>query len=151
MSLRVRLRLPSKQETLTLPTPATIRSLLEGIQGFVGGELDEIGIKHGYPPKQVDLNREPWDMDVSTLGIKNGETLIVSAESTVAEKPAAAPPERTFTPSQGSFTRSIPPASPRVRPSEPPEIPVEGGSVVLRIMADDNSCMYILLYLLIQV
>lgn len=151
MSLRVRLRLPSKQETLTLPTPVTVRTLLEGIQEFVGGELDQIGIKLGYPPKQVDLNPEQWDMDVSALGIKNGESLIVSAESTVAEKPAAPSPERTFTPSQDTFTKSIPPASSRVRPSEPPEIPVEGGSVVLRIMADDNSCMYILLHLLIQV
>jgi hypothetical protein len=40
----------------------------------------------------------------------------------------------------------VKPASPPKRgPSvqdEPPEISVEGGTIVLRIMEDDNSCMY---------
>ena len=79
-SFRVRLRLPSKQETLTLPPPVTIRNLLEAIQSFVGGEQSQISLRFGYPPKQVELgSEEEWDKDVGTIGIKNGETLIVAS------------------------------------------------------------------------
>jgi len=169
-SFRVRLRLPSKQETLTLSPPVSIRALLEGVQSNVGGDISQIGLKLGYPPKQVDLGASSkWDEDVSTIGIKNGETLIVTtsepSEETEPELPeskpvataaaASGPVKRNFTTFQDTISkessenvpmqRNTPSPPKRGRPSaqdEPPEIPVEGGSVVMRIMADDNSCMY---------
>jgi hypothetical protein len=174
-SFRVRLRLPSKQETLTLPPPVTIRALLEGVQSFVGGDIDRIGLKFGYPPKEVNLgDSASWDEDVSTIGLKNGETLIVTTsgepkeptaeqpgeskvESTPAQLLTSPPvqPKRDYAATQNMLTPGIDPTqenpsqAKRGRSSaedEPPEIPVEGGSVVLRIMADDNSCMYIHLF-----
>ena len=169
-SLRIRLRLPSKQETLTLPTPVTIRALLEGIQSFIGGDLDRIEIRFGYPPKQANLsNTAEWDKDVSTIGIKNGETLIVTtsleqpketghdmpSSHPVDPAPSIVPPKRDFAAFQDTSTKvsdtlssqtEVPLSKKRVGPSaqdEPPEIPVDAGTVVLRIMADDNSCMYV--------
>jgi hypothetical protein len=175
---RVRLRLPSsKQETLTLPRPVTIRSLLEGIQPFVNVDVTQIELRVAYPPKSLELG-EPsqWDRNVQEIGIKNGEGLVVRVNeestriqptapasiSTITSKsPAvldAAPPSSVVEPSiatppnpfvmpRAERTQSpAKPASPAKRgPSvqeEPPEIPLEGGTIVLRVMEDDNSCMY---------
>ena len=174
MSLfRVRLRLPSsKQETLSLPGPVTIRSLLEGIQPFVDTDLAQIRLRLVYPPKALDLgDPSEWDRNVKAIGINNGEGIVVriateSSEQTVEiSEPATSqpvfmepakqsPPDSK--PEQISFgktklERPISPVKPassekrKQRPfsqEEPPEIPVEGGYIVLRVMKDDNSCMY---------
>lgn len=173
---RVRLRLPSsKQETLSLARPVTIRALLQGIQPFVDADLTHIGLRFVYPPKQIDLgSTAEWDRNVKEIGINNGEGLVVRVttgeKSTEADSQPSAPIDTSatqepisvqpvkpkFTTFQNLFVESkeeghVSPAkskSPARRdrgPSvqeEPPEIPVEGGSVVLRVMEDDNSCLY---------
>jgi ubiquitin thioesterase OTU1 len=142
---RLRLRLPSsKQETLSLSSPVTIRTLLDGIQPFLQVDITQIGLKVGYPPKPLDLGAaDTWGRDVNDIGIKSGETLVVTIEETVEEPVIPAQPavsaKRQLTP-----TKSASPSK-RGRGSveeEPPEIPVEGGSVILRVMEDDNSCMF---------
>jgi ubiquitin thioesterase OTU1 len=169
-TFRVRLRLPSsKQETLSLPSPVTIQALLEGIQPFVDVDMNQIRLRLAYPPKAIDVGSPTeWHRNVKEIGINNGEGLVVriggeatSAESTSADIPTQhepPPPEpvqpvpvqqKPSFPNTFSVTQPVAPvkpASPVKRgPSvqdEPPEISVEGGTVVLRIMADDNSCMY---------
>ena len=177
---RVRLRLPSsKQETLTLSRPVTIKSLLEGIQPFVNVDITQIGLRVAYPPKSLELgNPSEWDRNVKEIGINNGEGLVVrinvesstgteptapASPSPVSSKPPpvaiAAPPAPVVEPSMATpvnpfvMPRAERPQSPakRVSPAkrgpsvqeEPPEIPLEGGTIVLRVMEDDNSCMYI--------
>jgi predicted transport protein len=166
---RVRLRLPSsKQETLTLPRPVTIRALLEAIKPFVDVEVSQIRLKLAYPPKPIDLGTpDQWDRNVSDIGISNGEGLVLTiSDSTdiptpetksLSEPPVSVQPMRPIVaPFQNPFeglaavekrpltpSKSSSPAK-RVRVNdEPPEIPVDGGTIVLRIMEDDNSCMYI--------
>jgi hypothetical protein len=166
---RVRLRLPSsKQETLSLTSPVTIQALLDAIQPFVDVDITKIGLRLAYPPKPLDLgSQEDWNRPVQEIGIKNGEGLVVTVEgpmtpvdlaATVVPSPTIAIPmtdARSIVPqrteSSVSSKRPLTPVkstSPLKRgrgPSvqeEPPEIPVEGGSVVLRVMEDDNSCMY---------
>jgi len=179
---RVRLRLPSsKQETLTLPRPVTIQSLLEGIQPFVDVDMTQIGLRLAYPPKAIELgDPSKWGRNVKEIGINNGEGLVVriNSESTGTNPtppsssltdslkspsvPDSAPPppavvvqppvstapnafvmpraERPQSPSKSATPAKRGPSV----PEEPPEIPLEGGTVVLRIMEDDNSCMYII-------
>ena len=102
---RVRLRLPSsKQETLTLSRPVTIKSLLEGIQPFVNVDITQIGLRVAYPPKSLELgNPSEWDRNVKDIGINNGEGLVVriNAESSTGTEPTA-------------------PASPSLDSSKPP-------------------------------
>lgn len=171
MSFRVRLRLPSsKQETLALSQPVTIRSLLEGIQPFVDVDPSKIELRLVYPPKQLDLGPpSQWDRDVKSVGINNGEGLVVSVgtgndETSLAPSSSrlSPPPSKPAdpTPAKAVQTPHLETVVERPRVSEkvmlqssrarqvrlddePPEIDVEGGSVILRIMADDNSCLYI--------
>lgn len=170
---RLRLRLPSsKQETLSLTRPITIRTLLEAIKPFVDVELSQISLKQTYPPKPINLGSpEEWDRDVSEIGISNGDGLVVSisengisnekkdipppsdvkpVKTEKAVKPIVAPFQNPFGGLLGAEKRPLTPTraespTPAKRSrvdEEPPEIPVEGGTVVLRIMEDDNSCMY---------
>jgi hypothetical protein len=167
---RVRLRLPSsKQETLSLPYPVTIRTLLEAIRPFVEVDTTQIGLKIAYPPKQLDLGSpEEWDREVKQVGISSGEALVVTIEE---NKPSTPTKQTDVAIPQSVLSQPVPTKMPRFdtlfsesmdeRPlkqarrnsplkrdrgssvqEEPPEIPVEGGTVVLRIMADDNSCLY---------
>lgn len=177
---RLRLRLPSsKQETLTLPQPVTIKSLLEGIQPFVNVDITQIELRVAYPPKGLELgDPSEWDRNVKEIGINNGEGLVVrvNGESTATPStttpappatsavssnppsvPNATPPAPVAQPSVATppnpfvMPRAERPQSPAKRASpvkrglsvqeEPPEIPLDGGTVVLRIMEDDNSCM----------
>ena len=196
MSFRVRLRLPSsKQETLTLQPPVTIRTLLDAIAAFLDNAAPEtIELRLSYPPKMVDIGGPgEWERDVRDVGINNGEGLIVkvreggatdaaTATTTATSSlvpdgalasnaaplasrgghPATAPapvnvPPRGASPSKPAAamgqTNSTADRSPLgvnssarrgspLKTDEPPEIEVEGGSVVLRIMEDDNSCMF---------
>jgi hypothetical protein len=171
-SFRVRLRLPSsKQETLSLPTPVTIRALLERIQPFVEVDLTQIGLRLAYPPKAFDLGSpSEWDRNVKDIGINNGEGLVViiteerpstttqptpPSQPNVAEPVSVQPTKPKSSNLKVSFNNIEHPvtlaksSSPSKRdrgPSvleEPPEIPLDGGTIVLRIMEDDNSCMYI--------
>jgi len=173
----MRLRLPSsKQETLTLPQPVTIKSLLEGIQPFVNVDVTQIELRVAYPPKNIELGKpSEWNRNVKDIGINNGEGLVVriNAESTDTSS-SGAPPSNVSTkaPSVPNVAAAVPvqqsvatPPNPFVMPraerpqtpakrglpatrgpsvqEEPPEVPLEGGTVVLRIMEDDNSCMYV--------
>ena len=169
-TFRVRLRLPSsKQETLSLPSPVTIRALLEAIQPLVDVDITQIRLRLAYPSKALELgNATEWHRNVKEIGINNGEGLFVriadeatSTESTTGEappqpeplppvpvQPVPVQPKASF-PNTFSVDRPVTPVkakSPAKRGppvlDEPPEIPVEGGTVVLRIMEDDNSCMY---------
>jgi hypothetical protein len=166
MSFRLRLRLPSsKQETLTLPSPVTIRTLLNTIAPLLNTDPHQIELRTIYPPKSIDLGSEDaWTRDIRDVGIQNGEGLIVSLrtptsaeeEETPTVVPAkkeeeAAKPSEAVKPSVpvAQTNRAIPVqkslrSSPlaRVNKDEPPEIEVEGGTVILRIMEDDNSCMF---------
>lgn len=172
-SFRARLRLPSsKQAMLTLPQPVTIRALLEGIQPFVGVDLTQIGLRLAYPPKVIELGRpDEWKRTVDEVGINNGEGLVVtivnetsntqhvSTSSPTTPQPVPSEPAPVHPPSppqtsMEQMNRSVTPdrrdlSAKRYEAAsiqeEPPEIPVEGGFVVPRIMEDDNSCMYFVL------
>lgn len=155
--MRVRIRGPSGQSTVTFEENTTIEALKQKIAEETS--LDAFEIKYGYPPKALNLDKYQPTQILSDLDVKlNGEQLIVSRVE------SQAPPH-----SQASIsTRTNPiPESTNIRPpissqhhrdqqqlsltrkqneemSDPPEIfiPDLGGSLVLRIMPDDNSCLF---------
>src|SRR5579859_3239172 len=195
---RARVRLPSsKQETLVLTRPVTIRGLLTSIHSLIEDvEISQIGLKIAYPSKAVDLGSpETWDRDITDIGIKNGQVLMVtiseetntetpqpnasvsarslsglvqSPTSTPVQTPSAPMPEpisvQPLKPRRPSFPESFgakPTAEKRPSNMSPttssptkrmkgvsvqdelPEVEIEGGTIVLRVMEDDNSCMYL--------
>lgn len=157
--MRVRIRGPSGQSTVTLDNDATVETLREMITAETS--LPSFHIKYSYPPKPLDLDRyEPTQL-LTGLDIKlNGEQLIVSAiESTSAKEPTisalssqplpatntthtserSSQPTKTTDPTPLSLTRRQ-----NEEMTDPPEVPVPdlGGKLVLRIMPDDNSCLF---------
>lgn len=137
--MRVRVRGPSGQSTVTLDDAATVHDLQAQIAENTG--LASYDVKYGYP------NLKPLDLDcfeptrrISDIGVNlNGESLII------APRESAAPPSVDA----GPVTQQPPqqlqePQNTQNTADEPPEIPSpeHGGTFVLRVMPDDNSCLF---------
>lgn len=178
--MRLRLRTPAGQKTLSLPEDAIIQSLQREIAEKTG--LDKYDVKYGYPPRPLDLEKYPSGTKLSDMGIQlDGEQLIVSrrpiAPSLPSPKKVEEPAENVTVPQDltqsksqvtapGTFSFADvgeAPSAPMHPPNsgaskslsltgkqnvvsslDSPEIPIpsHGGTMVLRIMPDDNSCLF---------
>jgi len=174
--MKLRIRGPTGQSTVTLDDESTVETLRKAITTET--TLAAYDVKYGYPPKSLALDRYPPATKLRDLEVRlNGEQLIVSksdtsesrgVSQTLQQSPrtvtkkdvSAAGPSRTSaarpsqqpsssTPSEPKMpSKSAPPLSlSRKNPfdmSDPPEIilPELGGTLVLRIMPDDNSCLF---------
>jgi ubiquitin thioesterase OTU1 len=162
--MRLRIRGPSGQSTTMLDDSATIETLRKTIETQTA--LTSFEIKFGYPPKPLPLEQYPPTRLLTELEVKlNGEQLIVSETKSASQtrdsqlpapetdkaagssnQPANVP--QSFTASSKSASKSSAPlALSRKKKDEmndPPEIwcPDLGGNMVLRIMPDDNSCLF---------
>lgn len=166
MPLRVRIRGPSGQSTASFDDSATIDTLRKQI--VESTSLASFEVKCGYPPKPLYLEKyEPTKL-LTELDIKlNGEQLLVAraegttptnVASTPTTKHANAQQERSSlndSPIQAVHTSKSKQQSSKAAPlsltrkqnkemTDPPEvfIPDIGGTLVLRIMPDDNSCLF---------
>ena len=152
--LRIRIRGPSGQSTVTLDDNATVEVLRKQIADST--KLNSFDVKYGYPPKALALASYESDQLLSSLDIKlNGEQLLVTRSETVsagqtstndavqnAAKQANKVASKVVSHSESaplSLTRNT-----NKDMSDPPEvfIPDVGGHLVLRIMPDDNSCLF---------
>lgn len=150
---RVRLRTPSGQATLQIASTATVADLISSISQK--SSLSTWTAKTGYPPQPLALHElEPaWTLEDAGLRL-NGETLVIVSneptgplpEPSAAQDPtangsnAAQRPQQTPRQDQPlSLTRA-----PNDITIEPPELPFAShqGTLVLRVMPDDNSCMF---------
>ena len=162
-SIRLRVRGPQGTETISIDTAATWRDLLREISEKTGVHSD-FDLKSGYPPQP--FNTESIDGDTKLLDLPqklNGEQLIVSPRN--VQHKLSNPMENTKP--NPEVVRSLPAgtsaSTPQHQPGDfpdqplgltrkpkgnldddPPEIPVPmlDGSLVLRVMPDDNSCMF---------
>lgn len=145
--MRIRVRGPEGQAAITLPDDATVSTLLSEIAKATS--LQDFDVKYSYPPQPLQLDRSTASTTpLSSLGIKlNGEQLIVSnrAPPSLPKAPSSQPeitsaigtdPSPAPNPPLG-LTRKPP-------PQDTPEIPVPtyGATMVLRVMPDDNSCLF---------
>lgn len=122
------MRIKFNNEVILLDDQATLTDLKK----VIGVELAEL--RAGYPPKPLDLSAN--DTKLIDLGIRSGEKLVgkfvglsddVPASSNAPQKQKAA-----AEPSKGDISES----SPSV------EIPNFDSFLKLRIMEDDNSCLF---------
>ncbi|KAL9594151.1 MAG: hypothetical protein Q9219_007188 [cf. Caloplaca sp. 3 TL-2023] len=188
--MRVRIRGPSGQSSLTLPGDARVRELRTLI--MQNTSVQNFDLKYGYPPKSIALDDFDEALRLTELPIKlDGEQLLVSTKQADIGV-VASRSEQNFqdrlemqshtlssandatrenignsTPSSFSFSSvgeapppnmlNSPPLQPRNlsqplslqrKPNptadDPPEIPLPSHSakIVLRIMPDDNSCLF---------
>ncbi|KAJ5472483.1 hypothetical protein N7530_006484 [Penicillium desertorum] len=143
--MRIRVRGPSGQSTVTLDDAATIKDLQTQIADKTG--LATFDVKYGYPLKPLELDSFQPDQGILEVGINlNGESLIVAQKegasrgvSDDALTARTAPPQ----PSQPSQP-SMPQRPHESTAEDPPEIasPEHAGTFVLRVMPDDNSCLF---------
>lgn len=167
--MRVRVRGPAGQSTITLSDTATVGDLL--FQLSIVTSIDKFEIKYGYPPKPLPLDEFEASMTLSATGVHlDGEQLIVSeaytspnshksktekASNSLEENNTASNKHKASAENASSFSFAGVGAAPqqpskplslsRKTPStEPPELalPSHGSTLLLRIMPDDNSCLF---------
>ncbi|KAJ6178383.1 hypothetical protein N7519_008844 [Penicillium mononematosum] len=143
--MRIRVRGPSGQSTVTLDDAATIKDLRTQIAEKTG--LATFDVKYGYPLKPLELDSFQPDQGILEVGINlNGESLIVAqkegASRGVSDDALTA---RTAPPQPSQPSQPPMPQRPHESTAEdPPEIasPEHAGTFVLRVMPDDNSCLF---------
>ncbi|KAK4177177.1 hypothetical protein QBC36DRAFT_138927 [Triangularia setosa] len=125
MMIQIALRAPNGQSRIQVEDDSTLAELVNVIKSKT--ELERFTLKYGYPLKNLDITSSQ-SSTVKDLKLR-GETIVVAPVDTT---PAPAPE----------------PAKPAFVPKgiEPDETSLEwlarGGYMVLRVMPDDNSCMF---------
>lgn len=140
--MRIRIRGPSGQSTVTLDDSATIKDLQTQIAEKT--DLVTFDVKYGYPLKPLELDSLEPHQRLSEIGLKlDGESLVVAQKEGATRGASDDAPQARPAPSQSSQ----PSMSQRPQESsaeDPPEIasPEHAGTFVLRVMPDDNSCLF---------
>lgn len=128
MPIRIRLQSPTGTHTISIPDDAAVSDLLTTISTTTS--LPLFKLKWGFPPQPLD----PSLYGLSTL-LKDTDLKLNNTQLIVTATEDFAPPSE--------------PATAQPNPSKPskndtPEIPLpsHSGTLVLRVMPDDNSCMF---------
>ncbi|RDW87192.1 ubiquitin-specific protease OTU1 [Aspergillus mulundensis] len=140
--MRVRIRGPSGQYTAILAEDATIGDLQKDIAENTG--LTAYDVKYGYPPKPLSLDQTGTHQKLTELAIQlDREQLIISAKDgpwteLATTKEAALVNAQPSSPKLSLSRKQKPVAedTPKVSSAE------HGGIFVLRVMPDDNSCLF---------
>jgi len=166
--MRIRIRGPSGMSQVNMPDTATWGELKHEISTKTS--VADFDVKYGYPPQNLDTTSIDNDTKLTDVGIKlDGEQLIIlprdvqqSLHNPLAshvdpQNHGTLPSLKNIQPPQhqpGDFTsgqtkgEQAAPLSLQRKPndveSDPPEVPVPNleGVLVLRVMPDDNSCMF---------
>ncbi|RMY68126.1 hypothetical protein D0863_07329 [Hortaea werneckii] len=163
--MRCRVRGPQGVASITLDDSATWGQLKHEISEKTG--VPDFDLKYGYPPQPFNAESIDNETRVGDLEVKlDGEQIVVVPHNIQAElsnplggsKPPGQavkplPPQDLTSPPQhqlGDFPDQPPAHNKSRKPNpgdvetDPPEIPVPQleGVMVLRVMPDDNSCMF---------
>ncbi|KAH8726653.1 hypothetical protein GQ44DRAFT_705306 [Phaeosphaeriaceae sp. PMI808] len=142
MPIRIRLRAPNGQHTLALDDNAAVSDLLSSISHAT--ELPLFELKWNFPPQPLDPSLYGLSTPLKDTDLKlNGAQIIVIAVATgdpserKQEEDAQISQQSTSAPlslqrKQAAALKDTPEVS----------VPDRGGTIVLRVMPDDNSCMF---------
>lgn len=133
--MKLKLRTPTLNKVVELENDATIGDLTAIVMSL---GVEEFAIKGGFPPKPVDLTKDTETL--ASAGIQNGDQLIVSTtggsgitkgnDVVSVNRGHRDPVLGAFKPSGGSGSSDLVTA------------PCGSKKLVLRVMEDDNSCMF---------
>jgi len=144
--MRIRVRGPAGQSTITLDEAATVDTLRSQISEKTG--LAAFVVKYGYPDlKPLPLDQFEPTQKLTEIGVNlNGEQLIVTSKDGAPVPPSSARPSvaQRENPQQPPGHLSLSRQQHGNVENDPPEVPSpeHGGTFVLRIMPDDNSCLF---------
>ncbi|KAM0794470.1 putative OTU-like cysteine protease [Usnea florida] len=145
--MKVRIRGPAGQAAISLSEAATIEDLRTQI--IEKTSIINFDLKYGYPPRPLSLSDYAETAKLSAIGINlDGEQLIVSDISplTTKQAPSASETPKAVEANLGKTTQK--PLSLTRKPTsaslDAPELPIpsHASTLVLRIMPDDNSCLF---------
>ncbi|GAA5968087.1 hypothetical protein JCM11641_003724 [Rhodosporidiobolus odoratus] len=157
----LRVRSPTGQKTISFSSlDATLSELRDRIQEETSIPSSRQDLRFGYPPKPLDPLASP-SSTLADLGIRSGEIIVVSvgtAKAEPAQTPSSSsasasslPRKRTvspsFVPSQDATAKkpvaeAIVPSKRSASDNAPQWVEVDGGYLVLRVVPDDNSCLF---------
>lgn len=127
MFIPLRLRTPNGQSRIEIDDGETLGALLELIKQKT--EISKFTLKYRYPLVNLDISSEALSTPVKDLQLR-GETLVVAPTESPAEAAPPAKQKPAFVPKG-------------IEPDETSlEWPERGGYLLLRVMPDDNSCMF---------
>jgi ubiquitin thioesterase OTU1 len=167
--MRIRVRGPSGMSQINMADTATWGELKHEISAKTS--VPDFDVKYGYPPQNLDTTSIDSDTKLTDVGIKlDGEQLIIlprdvqqslhnpmSSSHVDPQNHGTLPSLKNIQtpqhkpgdfPSGQASGEQAAPLSLQRKPndveSDPPEVPVPGleGVLVLRVMPDDNSCMF---------
>ncbi|KDQ60962.1 hypothetical protein JAAARDRAFT_124736 [Jaapia argillacea MUCL 33604] len=152
----LRLRHPKGVSTLQVDFDTfTVQDLQQEI--YAASEIlpSQQDLKSGYPPRSLTLIPE---LPLESLGLKTGDQLIVNQKpgsasrgvSSGATQAAVPSPARTSSVPSGRAAEApsslrasqAPVARPAPSSSSPASVETNGGTLVHRIVPDDNSCLF---------
>ncbi|PWW74937.1 OTU-domain-containing protein [Tuber magnatum] len=148
--MRIKIRAPSGSQVLTLSPETTISSFLSEIRSKTSLSGD-IEIKYGYPPKSLHLSERPSSTLLKDLPTKlEGEQLIISENGGGKFVAKSSAPFSFSGGAQGSTSQPDAPLTlnrslkPKIGKGDPPDVRLKSGrgTMVLRVMEDDNSCLF---------
>lgn len=145
MPIRIRLRAPNGQHTLSLDDGAAVSDLLASISAAT--ELPLFELKWNFPPQPLDPSLYGLSTQLKDTDLKlNGAQIIVIAQAT--GDPSE---QRQKDEGEAGTAKSLSDHGPlslqrkdNTALKDTPEVPLpdRGGTIVLRVMPDDNSCMF---------
>lgn len=144
MPIRIRLRAPNGQHTLSLDDNAAVSDLLSSIS--TATDLPLFELKWNFPPQPLDPSLYGLSTLLKDTDLKlNGAQIMVIAQAT--GDPSEQKQEEETSQNAQSSSQSAPLSLQRKQQSalkDTPEVlvPDRGGTIVLRVMPDDNSCMF---------
>ena len=141
MPIRLRLRAPNGTHTVSLDDSAAVSDLLSSISEKT--ELPLFELKWNHPPQPLDPSLYGMSTLLKDIDLRlNGSSIIVIGKAT--GDPSERREEQEL---QSATSQSAPLSLQRKQASalkDTPEVPVpdRAGTIVLRVMPDDNSCMF---------
>jgi ubiquitin thioesterase OTU1 len=143
MPIRIRLRAPNGQHTLSLDDNAAVSDLLSAISTSTDLPLYEL--KWGFPPQPLDPSLYGLSTLLKDIDLKlNGASIVVIAQATGDPSEVAnQEQDRQAVTSQSAAPLSLHrKEQPALKDTPEVHVPDRGGTIVLRVMPDDNSCMF---------
>ncbi|KAG9001291.1 ubiquitin-specific protease otu1 [Tulasnella sp. 427] len=143
MSINLRLRHPKGVSTVTVNPEAPITELQQAIFSNTEISPSQQELKTGYPPKPLVVESR---LPISSLGLKNGDQLIVSANATAKPTVSTSVANQASAAGRQTPNFSAPALQPRVDPrqekSSDVSVQTPDGTLVHRVVPDDNSCLF---------
>jgi ubiquitin thioesterase OTU1 len=150
MPIRLRLRGPNGTHTLSFDDNATTSDLCSKVTDLTDLILFEL--KSGFPPQLLDISDIPLTTHLKDLPFKlDGEQIIITEKivpgldiPSKTDNQPADPATQSSSQAASQKPLELSRKSMKDVESDPPEVPVlfHGGRLVLRVMPDDNSCLF---------